>query len=153
MSLHALEGRRDADDPGFTAGDAQALLMSTKFAPWVQELGLVVEQCSRDGVMLRMPWSPKLARYGNTLCGQAMLAAADTALVIAFCAALGRFQNCTTVSQTMNFMRSLPEGDVLIEAVVRKLGRNLVFAEATFRAPDRTEAAAQAIATWAILPS
>jgi acyl-coenzyme A thioesterase PaaI-like protein len=80
------------------------------------------------------------------------MAAADTAIAIGISAAFGRFRNITTVSQTMNFMRAIPAGDVAIEVVVRKLGRSLVFAEASFRAGGSRAIAAQAVATWAVIP-
>lgn len=145
MSVHALV------PPDFTVEDGQEMLR-TKFAPWVQDLGLVVESCTRERVVIRMPWTPKLARFGNTMSGQAMLAAADSAIAIGICAAMGEFRNVTTVTQTMNFMRAIPEGDVHIEASVRKLGRSLVFAEASFRAQREGQLCAQAVATWALIP-
>src|SRR5690606_30515906 len=51
------------------------------FAPWVQALGLVVENHDEGCVTLRLPQSDQLSRVGGMLCGQAMMAAADTAMV------------------------------------------------------------------------
>jgi uncharacterized protein (TIGR00369 family) len=144
MSLHSIA------PAGFTVEAAQELLR-TNFAPWVQDLGLVVESCEREGVVMRMPWTPRLARFGNTMSGQAMLAAADSTIAIAICGALGGFRNMTTVTQTMSFMRAIPEGDVRIEAGVRKLGRSLVFAEATFLTGRGEPICAHAVATWALI--
>jgi uncharacterized protein (TIGR00369 family) len=144
MSVHAI------GHPSFTVEAAQELLR-TKFAPWVQDLGLVVESCAPERCVIRLPWTPRLARFGNTMSGQAMLAAADSAIAIAISAATGEFRNCTTVSQTMSFMRAIPEGDVRIEAVVRKLGRSLVFAEASFSAEGNAQVCAHAVATWALI--
>jgi len=39
-----------------------------------------------------------------------------------------------------------------IEVEVKKLGRSLVFAEASFRAAGSRAIAAQAVATWAVIP-
>ena len=144
MSVHAIER------PSFTVDQAQELLR-TKFAPWVQDLGLVVESCAPERCILRMPWTPRLARFGNTLSGQAMLAAADSAIAIGISAAIGEFRNCTTVSQTMSFMRAVPEGDVRIEVVVRKLGRSLVFVEASISPVAMEQVCAHAVATWALI--
>ncbi len=53
------------------------------FAPWVQALGLQVESFGADEVTLPLPQSDQLARVGGILCGQAMMAAADSAMVLA----------------------------------------------------------------------
>jgi uncharacterized protein (TIGR00369 family) len=154
MSLHERDRALSiagGSEPGFTPDDARDLL-ATKIAPWVRELGLEVESCTPERALLRMPGSPGLARHGDTVCGQALMAAADTAIAIGISAAFGRFQNITTVSQTMNFMRAIPAGDVAIEVSVKKLGRSLVFAEASFRAAGSRAIAAQALATWAVIP-
>jgi acyl-coenzyme A thioesterase PaaI-like protein len=53
------------------------------FAPWVQALNLQVDSTDADSVTLRLPQSDQLSRVGGMLCGQAMMAAADTAMVLA----------------------------------------------------------------------
>ncbi len=136
---------------GFTTARAQELLL-TIYAPWVQELNLVVEDCSPNGVRLRLPYSPRLVRFGNTVCGQALMACADSALPIAIWAAFGDFTNVTTVNQTMSFMRPIANRDVLVNATVRKLGRSLVFGDAFFTASGVDAVCAHAIATWALIP-
>jgi hypothetical protein len=52
----------------FTPAHAHELLRS-KFAPWIQDLELVVEECSVAGARLRLPYSAALTRVGNTICG------------------------------------------------------------------------------------
>jgi acyl-coenzyme A thioesterase PaaI-like protein len=69
-----------------TTAAANAILAGS-FAPWVQELGLVVEEVQGGYARLRLPWSDRLAREGGALSGQALMAAADTAAVIAVSAA------------------------------------------------------------------
>ena len=48
------------------------------FAPWVQALDLLVESFGPGEATLRLPQSEALSRVGGMLCGQAMMAAADT---------------------------------------------------------------------------
>jgi uncharacterized protein (TIGR00369 family) len=136
---------------GFTTARAQELLRSI-YAPWVQELDLFVEECSPNGVRLRLPYSPRLARFGNTICGQALMACADSAIPIAIWAAFGEFTNVTTVSQAISFMRPIANRDVVVNATVRKLGRSLVFGDAVFTTSDADAVCAHAIATWALIP-
>jgi hypothetical protein len=80
---------------------AQAIL-AENFAPWVQALGLTVEAVASDAAMLRLPFDPRLVRVGGTVCGQALMTAADTAMVIAVSAALGGFRPMATVGQTIS---------------------------------------------------
>ena len=135
----------------FTPAQAHELLR-TKFAPWVQELDLRVEECSFAGARLRLPYSPTLTRAGRTICGQALMACADSAMAIAIASAFGEFRNVTTVNQSMSFMRAVANADVLIDAIVQKLGKSLVFGEVYFTTSGSDDIAAHATATWALIP-
>jgi acyl-coenzyme A thioesterase PaaI-like protein len=73
-----------------TSADAQAIL-SANFAPWVQDLALRVESVDAEGAMLRLPFDAKLIRVGGIVCGQALMSAADTTMVIAVSAKLAGF--------------------------------------------------------------
>ncbi|MEV0634927.1 PaaI family thioesterase [Streptomyces sp. NPDC050619] len=113
-----------------TTAEADKIL-ADNFAPWVLELGLCVEALGDDRAILRLPWSDRLSREGGGLCGQALMAAADTATVIAVSAARGAYGPMTTVQQSTSFQRAVTGSDVLIEAVVTKLGRRMAFADIT----------------------
>jgi len=132
------------------AGAAEQIL-AANFAPWVQDLGLRVKSVSRERAVLRMPYSERLVRVGGTICGQALMSAADTAMVIALCSALGEFKPMTTVSQNISFMRPIAGKDVLVEARVLRLGRTLAFGEVALRAADEDRPAAHGTGTYAIL--
>jgi len=139
--------------PGILTPDEAQRLLDAKLGPWLQELGLVVEECGTRMVRLRLPHSPRLARPGGTVSGQALMACADTAMGVAIFAAYGGYREVTTVGQTTSFMRPIGTADTVIDAVVRKLGRNLIFAEATFRVAGSDVPCAHATATWAVLPA
>jgi uncharacterized protein (TIGR00369 family) len=134
----------------FTPADAQEILR-TKLAPWIRDLDLVVESCSPAVVKLRLPFSTKLTRAGGTICSQALMACADSAMAIAIFAAFGEFRNVTTVSQTISFMRPIAAEDVTIEATVQKRGRNTVFCEVSLLMARTKAMAAHSTATWAVL--
>ncbi len=107
--------------------DQAAAWMHELFAPWVQALNLEVTS-ARDGVAeLTMPFSSQVCRQGGTVCGQALMAAADTAMVFAICSQLGEFVPMTTVSLNTQFMRAVANSDVRITARVVKPGRTLMF--------------------------
>ncbi len=60
----------------------------------------------QPGAILRLPFSERLCRNGGVVCGQALMAFADTAMVIANVAANRGFRPMTTVDQTTHFMRA-----------------------------------------------
>lgn len=135
---------------GFDTAAATALLAAS-FAPWVQDLRLSVEQVLSDGVVLRLPFDTTLCREGGTLSGQALLAAADTAMVLAVAAANGGFRPMTTVGQTMSFQKPVSNRDVLIEARLQRLGRTMAFGEVHCRIDGNGGLAAHATSTYALL--
>src|ERR1700731_222670 len=112
------------------------------FAPWVQDLGLSVEriECAappgaaadwQPGAILRMAFSERLCRHGGIVCGQALMALADTSMVIAILAANRGYRPMTTGDQTTHFMRAVPSSDVLADARVVRLGRTMSFGRGT----------------------
>lgn len=132
-----------------TNDKAQAILVEN-FAPWVQALGLRVCAVGPREATLRLPHGPALERVGAIVCGQALMAAADTAMVIAISSALGGFRPMATVGQTISFFRPLAGRDALVTARILKLGRSLVFGEIDLRAEGAEEAAAHATTTYAL---
>jgi uncharacterized protein (TIGR00369 family) len=115
-------------------------ILTENFAPWIQSLHLHVEQTTPTATTVRLPWSTDLAREGGTLCGQALMAAADTATVLAISAARGSFCPMTTVQQNTTFQRPIKDTDVLITARVTKLGRTLAFADIVMTPASRGKA-------------
>ncbi len=112
------------------------------FAPWVQDLGLSVDSIEtapppgatadwQPGAVLRMAFSERLCRHGGIVCGQALMALADTSMVIAILAANRGYRPMTTVDQTTHFMRAVTQSDVLADARVVRLGRTMSFGRVT----------------------
>jgi uncharacterized protein (TIGR00369 family) len=132
----------------FTAADGDAVL-AANFAEWVRDLGLSVEEVGADYATLRLPWSGRLAREGGALSGQALMAAADTATVIAISSAMGAFGPMTTVQLNATFQRPVVELDVLVTARLTKLGRSMAFAQVEMVAGGVL--AAQATTVYALL--
>ncbi|MGF1431317.1 PaaI family thioesterase [Kitasatospora sp. LaBMicrA B282] len=124
-------------------------ILADNFAPWVLALGLSVVELGERSALLRLPWSEELAREGGGMSGQALMAAADTATVIALSAALGGFGPMTTIQQSTSFQRGVVGADVLVAARVTKLGRRLAFTDVQLTAEGETEPAAQASTVYA----
>lgn len=133
-----------------TPADGNAVLKEN-FAGWVQDLGLRVEELSPGQATLRLPWSDRLARQGGAMSGQALMAAADTATVLAISAAKGAYGPMTTVQQSTTFQRPIVDADVLVTARVTKLGRSLAFTDITMTVDGKAEPAAHATTVYAVL--
>lgn len=133
--------------------DTQALqaALPEYFAPWVQELGLRVEASPEDGVTLRLPQDARLSRSGGMLCGQAMMAAADTAMVLALIRHFGAFRPCTTVQMNTSFLKPLSGQDALVQARVIRAGKSLAFGEIDIRGADDGKSACRCTTTYALL--
>jgi uncharacterized protein (TIGR00369 family) len=115
----------------FSIDEARRILDAV-FAPWIKDLALSVESIElsegrEPGAMLRLPFSERLCRDNGVVCGQALMAFADTAMVIAMVAASGGYRAMTTVDQTTHFMRAAASSDVLADARVVRLGRTMSF--------------------------
>ncbi len=121
--------------------DEARRVLGDVFAPWVKDLALSIESVDhvlppdaadwQPGATLRMPFSERLCRHGGVVCGQALMAFADTAMVIAMVAANRGYRPMTTVDQTTHFMRALASADVLADARVVRLGRTMSFGRVT----------------------
>ena len=138
-----------ADQP-LTTDTLQACLADW-FAPWVQALGLRVERFQTDEVVLRLPQNDQLARIGGMVCGQALMAAADTAMVLAIVTRLGTRRPMTTVQQNSSFLKPLSSQDALVTARVVRAGKNLVFGEIDIAGADDGKSVCRASTTYALL--
>ena len=121
------------------------------FAPWVQALGLKVEGFDGDSVTLRLPQNAELSRVGGMLCGQAMMAAADTAMVLALINQSGQFKPCTTVQMNTSFLKPLSHQDAMVQARVLRAGKSLAFGEIDIRGAEDGKSVCRASVTYALL--
>ena len=103
--------------------------LPTYFATWVQALMLQVDAFDSQSVTLRLPQNDQLSRTGGMLCGQAMMAAADSAMVLALINHFGEFRPCTTVQMSSSFLKPLSGQDALLKARVIRAGKSLAFGE------------------------
>lgn len=149
--------------PAAEFGIAEARrILGEVFAPWVQDLNLSVERIEyqqpadapdwQPGALLRMPFSERLCRNGGVVCGQALMALADTAMVIANLAANRGYRPMTTVDQTTHFMRAVSSSDVLADARVVRLGRTMSFGRATLLSAADDKPVAMVSSAFAMLP-
>jgi uncharacterized protein (TIGR00369 family) len=127
-------------------------LLETVLAPWVRQLALHVVRACPGEVVLGLPVTPQHVHAGNVLCGQTLMAAADTAMVLAVASKLGKFAPMTTVQLQTSFLRPVPADttSVLVAATVLRLGRTMAFGEIRMTTPDGA-LAAHATTTYLLL--
>jgi len=145
----------------FGIGEARRVLGEV-FAPWVLDLNLSIEDFDfnppgdapdwQPGAILRMPFSERLCRNGGTISGQALMAFADTSMVIANLAANRGYRPMTTVDQTTHFMRAVTAADVLADARVVRLGRTMSFGRVTLLNATDDKPVAMVSSAFAMLP-
>ena len=107
-------------------------------AEYVKRLNLRIVSIGPSAVTLALPVAPELVHGGGVLCGQAILAAADTAMLLAMIASLGEFRPMTTVQLQVNFVRPVPGtcSEVAVVAEVLRTGKSLSYGEVRFSAPE-----------------
>ncbi len=135
-----------------TPAQAESIL-NDNFADWVRDLDLAVTAIGDEGLAMQIAFSPRLCRVGGIVCGQALIAAADTAMVIGLAAAMGGMRPMTTVDLTINYMRPILDEDVRLSARVKRLGRSLAFCTTDIEGATTAKPAAFATGTYAILES
>jgi uncharacterized protein (TIGR00369 family) len=112
-------------------------LMTEIFPQWVQDLGLLVESVEtvrplgalpdwQPGATVRLPYSRKVCNDGAAVCTQALMALADTAMVLACSAAWNGYRPMTSIDQTTHFLRPVSL-DVVADARVVRIGRSTSF--------------------------
>lgn len=121
-------------------------------ADYVKRLQLRVTAASKGDATLVLPVADGLVHGGGVLCGQAMLAAADTAMLLAMVSQLGGFKPMTTVQLQTSFLRPVPRGtsEVFVKGRVLRQGKSLSYGEVHISTPDG-KLAAHATTTYALL--
>ena len=121
-------------------------------APIVKALDLGVTAATAQQVTLRMPVPPTVVHAGGVVCGQALMAAADTAMILAVAASLGEFRPMTTVQLQTSFLKPVPKdcAEVQVICTLLRRGKSLAFGEIALKTPDGT-LAAHATTTYALL--
>ena len=135
-----------------TTEDLQDLLAGNTFAPWVRQLGLRLRERRDDALLLTLPVTQLHVHGGGVLCGQTLMSAADTAMVLAIASKLGGFKPMTTVQLQTSFLRPIAadSGEAHITARVLHLGKSLAFGEVEI-ADSAGRLAAHATTTYAML--
>ena len=134
----------------FSRSDAQHVL-DTVMTPWLDELGMIVEEISDTGAVVRLPWDARIARDGGLITGQALMSFADAAMVVVISSALGGFQKMATIDMTTSFLAPAFNTDVIARGQVIKRGERMIYGRVDLETGDTGESVALIQTTWTLL--
>ena len=97
-----------------------------------------------------MNYDENLVRAGNVICGQAIVSAADTAMIVAVISAIGKYEEITTVDISCKYLRPLSSGGS-VETEILKLGKRLVVGRITVKDIKSDKLVAEISCTYARL--
>ena len=126
-------------------------IIDTVMVPWLDDLGMIVEEVSETGAVLRLPWDARIARDGGLITGQALMSFADAAMVVVISAAIGGFQKMATIDMTTSFLAPAYNTDVIARGTVIKRGKRMVFGRIDLETADTGEPVALIQTTWTLL--
>jgi len=134
----------------FSRSDAQHVL-DTVMTPWLDELGMIVEEISDTGAVVRLPWDARIARDGGLITGQALMSFADAAMVVVISSAIGGFQKMATIDMTTSFLAPAFNTDVIARGQVIKRGKRMIYGRVDLETGDTGESVALIQTTWTLL--
>ncbi len=111
-----------------------------------------IEALWRGGCRLRQRNDKRALRPGGTLSGATMMALGDFAMYLAVLSAIGWVPLAVTTNLTINFLRKPAPGDLVAEARLLKLGKQLAVGEVAIRDARSEDIVAHVTSTYSIPP-
>jgi uncharacterized protein (TIGR00369 family) len=110
--------------------DQEALIARMPFAA---DLGITLEEASRDRVVAVLPWAARLCTAGGILHGGAIMTLADSAGALVAYLGLPEGASTATLTSTTQLFRPVSAGAVRAVAVALHRGRTAVTVQTTLR--------------------
>ena len=122
-------------------------------SPYGRLLGLSLESCEPDRVVVRLPYRTDVTTIGDTVHGGAIAGLVDTAATAAFWAksGLGAGSRGTTIGFSINFVSAGRGQDLVATAKVRRRGREISTGEVSVCDGEGREVAV-ALVTYKLSP-
>ena len=124
-------------------------ILDQAFAPWIKALSPIITEISTIRTVMTMPITPDINRVGDIVCGQALAALADTAMVFACFGHLDAPEPVGTVTLDTQFLRPASGDSIRAEAEVTRAGKSMIFTRCTLIAEPSGKPVAMATATFA----
>lgn len=113
-----------------------------------------VERLTDDGIILRLKVAERHLRPGGTVSGPSMFGLADVAFYFALMSRIGLQALVVTTNVSIDFLRKpMPDADLLGEARILKIGRQLAAGDVLIRSVGQEEVVARAGLTFSIPPA
>lgn len=133
-----------------TVGELEEFL-AREFPQVVRDFS--IESLRKEAITVRMNVREDHLRPGGTVSGPSMFALADVAIYLAVLSRIGPVALAVTTSCAIDFMRKPAAGrDLLAEARLLKLGRQLAVGDVLIYSDGQTDPVARASLTYAIPP-
>ena len=124
-------------------------ILDQAFAPWIKALSPTITEISAARTVMTIPITPDINRVGDIVCGQALAALADTAMVFACFGHLDAPEPVGTVTLDTQFLRPASGDSIRAEAEVTRAGKSMIFTRCTLIAEPSGKPVAMATATFA----
>ncbi len=113
----------------------------------------VLEEITKEGVVVRLAVSERHLRPGGTVSGPSMFALADVGMYLAILARIGPVALAVTTNCSIDFMRRPAAGiDMICRTRILKLGRVLAVGDAMLYSDGIESPVARASLTYSIPP-
>lgn len=132
--------------------DMLQAVLDERVAPLVRGMNLRLVSAAPDAVVVALPVVPHVVHAAGYLCGQAIMAAMDTVMVLAVMAHAGERRPMATVHLQTSFLRGVPQdaGEAILTGRILRATKSLAFGEVHLLLPDG-KVAAHATTTCALL--
>jgi len=130
---------------------ALTAFLAQEFAQVADEFDVVA--VTEQGMTLRLKVGPHHLRPGGTVSGPSMFGLVDVAVYLAILSRIGPVALAVTTNCTIDFMRKPAAGrDLVCDARILKLGRQLAVCDALVYSQGAPDPVARASATYSIPP-
>lgn len=119
--------------------------------PQVEDYHFKIESLEIGKISVSMKTSYAHLRPGGTISGPTMFTLADCASYLIVLAHIGKVALAVTTNLNINFI-SKPEGDLIADATLLKLGKRLAVCEIAIKTKEQGRLVAHATATYSIPP-
>lgn len=120
--------------------------------PQVADYGFHIEHLEIGKISISMKIKDAHLRPGGTVSGPTMFTLADCASYLIVLAHIGKVALAVTTNLNINFIAK-PEGDLIADATLLKLGKRLAVCEISIRSKATRTLVAHATATYSIPPN
>jgi acyl-coenzyme A thioesterase PaaI-like protein len=137
--------------PVMTASDLIAFL--ARVVPHFLPDRYRIETVEDGRLVFRYQATQEDLRPGDTVSGPTLMSLSDLGMYFTVLSAIGPVALAVTTNLNINFLRKPPAGELVVETLLLKLGRQLAVGEVFVRSGDAPEVISHATVTYSIPPA